>query len=278
MSFNSNEISTQDGRPIALYLMEWGATIWAYTSADRNVTRNEIIAGVETEVEYQAIAVSDSGMVQGGSSQNDFTLDCPSNIPIVDLFRGTPPSESIWLTVRRQHFGDDDAPIYWNGTVTNVKNLGPGSAQVLGKPLTASFKRTGLRLCWTRECPHFLYDNSCRVDPEDFRTDAEITALTGNTMTVDAVGAVADQYFRGGYAEWARNEDGTIERRMIESQVGTVITMFGLTDGMTVGDAVALFPGCDRTPGTCQGRFNNLPNYGGFQFMPGQTPFGTLIF
>lgn len=278
MSFNDGEISTQDGRPVALYLLEWGATVWAYTSADRNITRNEIIGGEETEVEYQAIAVSDSGMVQGGSSQNDFTLDCPSNIEIVDLFRGTPPSETIWLTVRRQQYGDTDAPIYWNGTVTNVKNIGSGSAQVIGKPLTASFKRTGLRLCWTRECPHFLYDHSCRVDPNAFKTEAEIIDITGSTINVDNVGGHGDGYFRGGYAEWERNEDGTIERRMIESQTGTLITMFGLTDGMTLGDTVSLFPGCDRTPTTCKNKFNNLPNYGGFDFMPGQTPFGTLIF
>jgi len=278
MSFNDTEISTQDGRPVALYLLVWGWTVWAYTSADRNITRSEIINGTPVDVEYLALAVSDNGMVQGGSSANDFTLDCPSNLPIVDLFRGTPPSNSIWLMVRRQHFGEADAPIYWTGTVTNVKNLGPANAQVIGKPLTASFKRTGLRLCWTRECPHFLYDHGCKVDPDDFKVEATITAITGNTITVDTVDDNADDYFRGGYVEWEINDDGTVERRMIEAHAGLSLTMFGLTDGMEIGDTVSLFPGCDRTPGTCQAKFNNLANYGGFDFMPGQTPFGTVIF
>lgn len=270
MSFNDAEISTQDGRPVALYLLEWGETVWAYTSADRDINYGGI--------DYIAVAVSDNGMVQGGSSANDFTLDCPSNLPVVDLFRGTPPSNSIWLTVRRKHMDEADAPIYWNGTVTNVKRLGPADAQIIGKPLTASFKRTGLRLCWTRECPHFLYDPGCKADPEDFRTDAEITDMTGNSITLDTTGGHVDGYFRGGYVEWEINDDGTIERRMIEDHAGTVLTIFGLTDGMEIGDAVAIFPGCDRTPGTCQSKFANLPNYGGFDFMPGQTPFGTLIF
>lgn len=278
MAFNDTEISTQDGRPIALYLMVWGETVWAYTSADRNITRDEIINGVEMEIEYLAVAVSDNGMVQGGSTANDFTIDAPSNLPIVALFKGTPPSTSIWLTVRRQHLGDEEAPIYWNGTVTNVKGFGAAQAQIIGKPLTASFKRTGLRLCWTRECPHFLYDFGCKVDPEDYRVDAEILSLTGNTVTVDAVGGNPDNWFRGGYASWEINDDGTIERRMIENQVGTVLTMFGLTDGMEVGDTLSLYPGCDRTPATCGAKFANLANYGGFDFMPGQTPFGTVIF
>lgn len=278
MAFNDAEISTQDGRPLALYLIVWGSTVWAYTSADRNITRSEIINGEATDVEYLALAVSDKGMVQGGSAANDFTLDCPANIPIVDLFRGTPPSESIWLTVRRKHEGEVDAPIYWIGNVTNVKRLGDADAQVIGKPLTASFKRTGLRLCWTRECPHFLYDASCRVDPEDFRTDALVTALTGNTVTMDALGAHPDGYFNGGFISWEITDEGTVERRMIESHTGLTLTMLGLTDGLEIGDAVAVYPGCDRSPTTCNSKFANLPNFGGFDFMPGQTPFGTLIF
>lgn len=270
MTFNSAEISTQDGRPVALYLMEWGETTWAYTSADRDIT----YAGVE----YLARAVSDNGMVQGGSSANDFTLDCPADIPIVDLFKGSPPSETIWLTVRRMHQGEADAPIYWNGNVTNVKRLDLASAQVIGKPLTASFKRTGLRLCWTRECPHFLYDPGCKVNPEDYRTNATIISLTGTTATVDTAGGHPDGYFTGGFLSWEINEDGTIERRMIEDHSGLTLTIFGLTDGMEVGDVLALYPGCDRTPTTCNAKFNNRPNYGGYDFMPGESPFGTIIF
>lgn len=273
MSFNSAEISTQDGQPIALYHLEWGETNWYYTSADREI---EYPAG--SDIIYLPRAVSDSGMVQGGSTANDFTLECPSNLPIVDLFKGTPPSETIWLTVRRLHMGETDAPIYWNGNVTNVKRLDLASAQVIGKPLTASFKRTGLRLCWTRECPHFLYDPGCKVDPEDYRVEATITALTGVTATVDAVGGHPDGYFTGGFLSWEINDDGTLERRMIENHTGLALTIFGITDGMEVGDVLSLYPGCDRTPTTCESKFYNGPNYGGYDFMPGETPFGTIIF
>jgi uncharacterized phage protein (TIGR02218 family) len=273
MAFNDAEISTQDGRPVALYLLVWGETTWRYTSADRDI---EYPAGSGNV--YLARAVSDSGMVQGGSAQNDFTMNCPANLPIVDLFRGTPPSETIDFTVRRMNYGEADAPIYWIGTVTNVKRLGLVDAQVIGKPLTASFKRTGLRLCWTRECPHFLYDPGCKVDPEDFRVDATILSITGNTVTVDTVGGNPVNWFSGGFTSWEINDDGTIERRMIERQDGTLLTIFGLTDGMEVGTVLALYPGCDRSPTTCRDKFDNLANNGGFSFMPGQTPFGTLIF
>jgi uncharacterized phage protein (TIGR02218 family) len=273
MSYNSAEISNEDGRPIALYTLEWGNTIWRYTSADRDI---EYPVGSGNL--FLAKAVSDGGMVQGGSSANDFTVDCPADLPIVGLFRGTPPSETIWLTVRRQHFGEPDAPIYWTGTVNNVKRLSLSSAQIIGKPLTASFKRTGLRLCWTRECPHFLYDAGCKVNPEAYRVNVVIDSMTGNTITLEDDGSKPEGYFTGGFIAWEINDDGTIERRMIEKHAGNVLTVFGITDGLEVGLTVACYPGCDRRPITCKDKFNNNPNYGGFDFMPGETPFGTLIF
>lgn len=272
MAFNDKEISTQDGRRIALYALRWGNTWWRYTSADRKITREELVANVMTEVEYLPVAMKDNGMVQGSSSQNDFTVDGPGSLPIADLFRGTPPAESIWLTVRRMHAGEDDAPITWKGVVLNVKRPTPGTCQIVGKPLIATMKRTGLRLCWSRECPHFLYDAGCKVDKETYRVDAEVTSMTATTFTTDA-----DGDFRGGFVEWEVNEDGTIDRRFIDGQTGTTCSIFGLTDRLEVGMAVRLYPGCDRTPTMCNDRYENIDNYGGFDKMPGQSPFNVAI-
>ncbi len=34
------------------------------------------------------------------------------------------------------------------------------------------------------------------------------------------------------------------------------------------GDAVTIYPGCDKTQGTCQAKFNNLQNFAGFPYVP----------
>lgn len=270
MTFYNAEVSTQDGQPVALYLIEWDQTRWAYTSADREIESGGIT--------YMPIAISDGGMVQGGSSQNDFSVTLPADVPIVEVFRGTPPSAEIWLTVRRIHFGEEGAPIYWTGTVTNVKRKGAFEAEIIAQPITASFRRTGARLAWTRECPHFLYDSECKVNPEDYRQEGTITGKTGTTLTIAGLPAYEPNYYRGGMAIFAINDDGTLEHRMIENAIGPVFTMLGLTDGFEVGMTIAVYPGCDRTPATCRARFDNIPNYGGHHYMPGKTPFGTMVF
>lgn len=290
MAFLDKEISTQDGRPIALYLIEWGKTRWRYTSTDRPVEINELVDGVTQLVTYEPRAVSDNGMTQGSSSQNDFQLDAPSNLPVVDLFRGTPPSETIWLTVRRIHVGELDAPIYWKGTITNVKKPDPASASIIGKPIASSLKRTGLRLCWTRECPHFLYDADCEVPKEDYAVEATVVGMTANGLSLTPTAENPDGWFRGGFVEWQASAEGTIERRFIEDDFSTTegagataqttlqLTIFGIVDYLAVGDTVTMYPGCDRLPTTCDGKFNNIPNYGGFEKMAGKTPFGNNLF
>jgi uncharacterized phage protein (TIGR02218 family) len=283
--FNDKEISNQDGRVAALYLLEWGKTRWRYTSADRPIDVMEYVDGVLVEVTYEPRALKDSGMVQGSSSQNDFTIDGPSDLPIVRLFRGSPPSESIWLTVRRKHFDEADAPIYWKGTVWNVKRPTEAKCQIIGKPLSASLKRTGLRLCWSRECPHFIYDDGCKVDPEAYRIDGTLLSVAGTTLTISLAEPPAPDYYLGGIISWQASDEGTIERRMIEAQVqsdldgteATILTIFGLVDFIEIGDAVALYPGCSRTPEICDTRFGNIDNYGGFDKMPGASPFNTAI-
>lgn len=283
MAFNDKEISTQDGRPAALYRLDWGKTPWFYTSADRPIERVENVNGIETTVTYEPRAMKDSGMVQGSSQQNDFTVEGPSDLPIVRLFRGSPPSESIWLTVRRMHVGEPDAPIYWKGTVTNVKRPSDAKCAIIGQPLSATLKRTGLRLCWTRECPHFLYDSGCKVNPVDFESVGEVVAFTANSITVTLALAVEPDWFRGGYISWPASDEGTLERRFVEADTTdpdtgeTTFTIFGIVDFLEVGDTVKAYPGCQRTPQVCDGRFNNLANYGGFDKMPGDTPFGSAI-
>lgn len=277
MSYNDYEVSTQNGRPVALYSFKWGKTYWRYTSADRAVTITEFVDGEFKPVTYEPQPISDNGMRQGASSQNDMEVSAPAYLPVVTLYRDTPPSESIWLTVRRKHADDDEAPIYWKGLVFNVKRRGIAGASVIGKPLSATLNRTGLRLCWSRECPHFVYDEGCGVDPADFQVNASVASASGVTITLAEPSGLALQYFRGGYVEWDANADGTQERRFIESQVGLELTVFGLTNELVAGQAVRLYPGCNRTTADCVEKFDNGRRFGGIEFLPTKSPFDAPI-
>lgn len=272
MAFNDKEISTEDGSPISLYEFKWGNTYWRYTSGDREIEYPD-------DVFYTPISIKDDGVVQGGSSANDFTVTAQADIPITTLFAGTPPSETITLTVRRQHPGEADAPIYLKGTVGNVKRKDLAEVLIIVRSLTATFKRTGLRLTWTRGCPHALYDSNCKVNREAFKVIATITAKAGVSITVNATGKPLG-WFDGGYLSWEANEDGTLDRRPIDRGLtDKQFTLLGGTDRLEIGQEINLYPGCPLVKEVCDSKYDNLANYGGFDFMPGKSPFdGTPVF
>jgi uncharacterized phage protein (TIGR02218 family) len=266
MTFSLFEISNRSGRPVFLYEFSWGAKVWRYTSADRDI---EGFAGFD----WTAIAISDEGVILGNGPQ-EFRITLPANLDLVGLFRSTPPAEAIKIRALRYHRDDLDeqVAVYWTGTIGNVKRKDRAKAMIFGLPTV--LRRTGLRMCWERNCPHMLYDQDCKVDRDLFKVETTITALTGTSITLGSLGAWAGEQFNGGFIEWEADPAPAYDRRGIESYVaGNLFNLFGTTDRLVVDQDVTVYLGCDLTPETCDGTFDNLDNHGGYRFMPGKSPF-----
>lgn len=271
MSFETTERSNYDSIPTALYEFAIGLNTWRYSSGEVPVT----IAGNV----YAPMPISDNGIVQSGDVQNDdFVVTLPADTPIASLFIGTPPSSKILVAVRRMNYGENDAPVVWVGEVKSGKRISLLAFEITCKTLSASLNRNGLRLAWSRSCPHALYDQNCKADPNAFGVSAQVDMFTGGTIASAAFDALPDGYLSGGYFEWEMLS-GVMERRGIENHTGAVLIVLGTTDGLAPGQFVNVYPGCDRISSTCQLKFNNLSNNGGFPHMPSKSPFdGDPIF
>jgi len=62
-------------------------------------------------------------------------------------------------------------------------------------------------------------------------------------------------------------------RRMILSHVGDTVTLTAAILGLAPGSTVTAFAGCDHTISTCDSKFNNRENFGGFPYFPSINPF-----
>lgn len=281
MAFNDYEISNQDGKPIALYLFNYGNSYWRYCTSDKDET-----VGLDEKgnpAVWKAQAITDEGVVQGGSDQNDLQIIVQSDLPIPKLFRNAQPSGKVWLTVRRWHRGDPDSetPIQWVGTVVNATLIDEASVQMACRSLGGTYDRQGLRLAWGRMCPHVLYGIGCNnngSNPKEAHAYPRIIGiLDGNSFVCTEHEEPVEGTFTGGFVEWSRR-DGSVDRRAIENQNGNHFLLMGSTDGLVAGSEITLYPGCPRNTAACK-RFNNLPNYGGFPHLPGKSPFdGSPVF
>lgn len=271
MAFDDFEISTENGRPVSLYSFQYGNTFWNFCTADQDKT----VAGTT----YTAGAITDAGVSQGGSDQNDFTVTVESDFPVVNLFRNTTPSGKVWLNVRSWHIGDPDSetPLVWSGTVQSATANDLSSVALTCKAISSLFDRQGLRLTWGRMCPHVLYGNGCTIDKSLHQYPRVIASITGDSFTCVTHSNPVEGTFAGGFVELTR-ADASFTRFSIQSQTDNSFVMLGAIQGLSVGDAVVIYPGCARTTTACK-LFNNLVNYGGIPQLPGKSPFdGNPVF
>lgn len=266
MSFDSIEISNDEGRPIFLYSFTLGSAVWRYTSGDADVTLNGY--------KWSAVPISDDGVKLTGEAQTDsITITAPNTIAPAQMFIGTPPSQAIMVGIYHFHEGDDQAVLGYVGELIQVGQPQPGTATLTCNAISASMQRDGLRLGWQRTCPYALYDTlTCKAPKGEHAITCKVFEIVGNNVTLSGLDDVADDTLAGGFIEWVDPSRGT-EFRGIESQKGNTVGMFGLADGLYYGLELKAYPGCDRRASTCATKFNNLPNYGGIPDLPGKSPF-----
>ena len=264
MSFDDFDTSISSGQSARLYQFDRSATVvWRYTSADRALQFDGH--------EWLPLPISDDGIrLTGEASADTMKVTLPGSEPVAQLFRGAPPSEEIFLTVRDYDAGAQDADVIWVGSVSSVQWPRQDTAELACDSLAASMSREGLSLSYERACPHSVYDSECRVDKDLYAVDVLVVAMDGSTLQLGTVASV--DIYNGGALAWEVDE--STEMRGIESATAGGFSLIGGTDGLAVGQAVTIYPGCDGTRVTCNSRFNNLLNQGGFAHMPGKSIYG----
>ena len=268
MSFESLEESINSGSPTELYVFEYGAKKYLYTT-------NEVAITYLSEV-YEPLSMHRTKISQNTErGKNDITVVVPRLCEVASLFVVAPPTEKMSLSILRIHRGDlTDAVVIWKGRVINSKYTSEQTAELLCESFYTSLGRMGLRRGFGRQCDHALYDAQCRLVKSNYAFTSAPTLVTNLQITVTGADGYADGYFEGGTIEWLNSDSNVQERRMVASHVGELITVTHHILQLVSGQEVLLYPGCPHDMATCKSRFGNLDNYGGFPFMPEMNPFG----
>lgn len=261
-------------KPKELYRFVEGSSVWTVTSGDSS----EVYNG-ET---YIPVTIGRSE----AESKNELSR---ANLQItVDLDNAMGRrwlknilDEVVSLTL----FSKDgaDVAVIWKGRLSSVKPEEIAITLVFESIFT-SLRRPGLRAKYQRSCPHALYGRGCFLNKEDWAVTDVVTNVAGATVVMPIAATYPTGYFTSGMIE---APDGTL--RFIINHVGDTLTLIRALDPLTAAFAEAgyglsygeyfggvkarIFPGCDRTKETCDSKFNNLLNMGGFPYIPIKNPF-----
>lgn len=259
MSYLSREQSVHAARPLELYRFVLGAERWLYTSAQR--------AQSHLGESYLPAAISRSGIEQSSElARAGIEVTVARDAAVARQFVAAAPDGVLGLTLYRLHEGDGEVVTIWKGRVTGVTMAG-SSARLQCEPIATSLRRAGLRARYQLLCRHALYSSGCGALKSAHRVDGSVASVTGVSVQVAAAASRPDGHFVAGYLS------SSAGRRMIVGHVGITLTLSAPLIGLSSGLPVELYAGCDHTLGTCDGRFDNGDNFGGFPWIPIKNPF-----
>jgi uncharacterized phage protein (TIGR02218 family) len=263
--FNTLESSTQDANGVDLYQFRCGPNTWEYTAGEEpQAWRGKT---------YVPLAISNNGVRQSGDASNNETMiTLPKSTVICQMLVEDIPSVPVNVIVRRKHFGSTDAPIFVIAELASFNRAEADMMELSFQMMSATFKRTGARMAWSRQCQHALYDQGCKVDRTLYDALITVQAVGNGRIGSNDIGIYPKGYFDNGFIEWV-NSYGITQRRAIEKNSGTEMTLLGRIDMISLGMVVTAYPGCARTTRICNDKFDNIPNYGGVNFLPGKSPF-----
>lgn len=278
MTYAAHETSEQSGAPVELYLFTRnavdGSDPCSPVSSSTVLVRS---TSAEVDIEHDSETWVSDVLSRSDLEESPELARVPISIttrrnnPVADLFRVSPPTDVIALTIFRLHRDDSpaEAVVLWMGRVLNCEWTG-AQARLNCEPVSTSVRRTGLRRLYQKGCPHVLYGAGCKVDRTAHDIATTVTAIDGKVLSV---AALLDRPYAGGYVQ-RETSSGVFEKRFIQAQDGLDLTLSLPFSGLDVSDAVTVFPGCDHTTATCNDVYSNLPNYGGMPFIPSKNPFG----
>lgn len=255
-----SDLTIQSGKPKELYQIVQGADSWFFTDArlpityssveytPTNISRTEV--DQDTDLFKAGITLT---LIRTNSFATQFFKYLSEEPTIVTIYRGQ----------------EDSYDVYWKGRV--VSSTGRGShINIVCESIYTAVLRPGLRMRIEKLCRHILYDQGCKINREAYKVTSTVQTVSddGMTLVFDTIGTFYDGYFTAGAVRY-----GATDTRFIAGHTSNTIVLTRPFKNLIGNTTLVLYPGCNKTLGVCDTKFDNLLNHGGFPYIPTLNPF-----
>lgn len=241
-------------------------TTYAYTTHD-----TELTLGGTTYRADAGFQASQLESQQGLAPDNLETLGLLSDdgITAADIAAGRFDNASVWLSVCNWQSPGDGTILLRRGQLGAITRQGSSYRFEL-KGLLDRLQQTVGETC-TRQCRYHLGEPRCGIDLTSavWRKTGKLTTTPSALTLVDSTRTEAKDFFTNGTLTMTSGVNAGL-LRAIKSYSGGG---FGLWEAFpqpcAIGDSYAATAGCDKLFTTCQIKFANTLNFGGFPHLPG---------
>lgn len=173
---------------------------------------------------------------------------------------------------------DRDDPVnnwrrVFSGNVATV-DVNKNNVEVVCRDeLNMLLKRIPRRM-YSESCPFKLGDVDCKIVLATFKDTGTAGAGSTGQVILDFVTTRPDDYFRGGYLVITSGANAGARLPIVEYKHETFPTNKGTITLLTslgfdpTGETFDIFPHCEKSRIKCESVFNNLVNFGAFEYIP----------
>lgn len=258
-----------------LRIVRADGTTLGFTTHDRNLTLASVLYKTAdsftlTEVAGARNLAASNGEVLGALSttsisENDIKAGRYDNAAITLLLCNWADVSAGSITLRHGRIGS----ISHNGQNYRFELI--GLLDTLEQTVTQSYTRT---------CRHKLGSSACTINLASaaYRKTGTLSAVTDASTFTSSARPEATGFFTGGTITFTSGANSGLTFDIKSFASGGVFTLWQPLPTMpAIGDAYASVAGCDKQFTTCQTKFANSLNFGGFPHIPGadrllQTP------
>lgn len=262
MTLSTAEKTVHGGQPIELYEFNvTGGDQAAYRYTDHHADLNVLsktwtrLRGIERDVIMSADA----------EDAPETVVRMPYTASVVsDLIFKEPP-RSVELIIQRYHGNIADVGQVWKGKVLGGKIQGRTAEFRVPSPLTIALNTIIPGVTYQTICNHVLGDANCTVDIDTSYSENRTVSTIGDAgheITVNTLTELAQEYV-GGYLKHISTGD----TRLIVDAAGFTLKIMRPFRSLVATDAVTVYQGCDHKITTCDNKFLNMINHGGFPYI-----------
>jgi uncharacterized phage protein (TIGR02218 family) len=118
------------------------------------------------------------------------------------------------------------------------------------------------------ECRAELGDRRCRVDMAARVRTTRVAAVIGEEQ-IEVSDAAGENAYGYGRLRWIGGRNSGLESSILKSEASILTLREAPPFPPAAGDLVEIREGCDKSLGTCSGRFENMANFRGEPHLPG---------
>lgn len=150
-----------------------------------------------------------------------------------------------------------------------------GEVKMTRQQFTAELRGLAQRLqqtigeVYSPSCRADLGDARCTVDLTPFTATGTVTSVTSALVFADTGRAEADDYFKGGKVTFTSGNNENYSMEIKAFAAGQFTLQLPMPYEIQIGDTYTAVAGCQKRIGDCIGKFNNVVNFRGEPYVPG---------